>query len=418
MVESNGDGLFAREELAGYSPEVMARGVITFVGAGAGANNEAMNCALSGVGELRFIDFDHIERSNLPRSPLFSRTLGSEAVKRYKARELALRALDISYATDPVVRYAIAKIEALGLGALVGSNVVVGAVDSMKVQGFLADACQLLRIPFVPGGFSGHVGQFAVFPNASPEEPCLHCAVSSATSSGISCATYASAVQAEGGIPATQPLAATVGALMAEAAIRALHGEFDLGGKMFSLDIRTGESQLVKLVKDPACTHRHFSPIRRLDIRAKEPLRKVLEAAREFMQEPKAHLTFPFVLELPCRDCGAALRVQRSDWEITEAPRCPGSCAVRSNVSEALGPVILPTVGLHDELSHWSSRKLGLPPGAIFELEDGVTGELVAVQLAETADDLFITKRRRARNGAVSTRMENDEAAMHAAEEK
>ena len=179
MTDLN-DTLFAREIPAGYEPRVMAQGVATWVGAGAGANNEIMNCALSGVGEYRIIDHDHISTSNLPRSPLFRRAMVSSK-RRFKARELALAVLDLSYAQEPTVRYAISKIEPLGLGALRGSGVIVGAVDSMKVQAFIADAARVLAIPYVWGGFSGHVGQFAVFPNAAAEEPCLRCAISSSS---------------------------------------------------------------------------------------------------------------------------------------------------------------------------------------------------------------------------------------------
>ena len=122
---------FDRERLAGYDRDVIENACVGLVGCGAGANNAAQCLALAGVHELRFIDFDHIEPSNLTRAPMFAHLRARTPSHRAnKAKELALAALQLSYAESPIVRYAPTKVEAVGLGALQGCDVVIAGVDN------------------------------------------------------------------------------------------------------------------------------------------------------------------------------------------------------------------------------------------------------------------------------------------------
>jgi hypothetical protein len=56
--------------------------------------------------------------------------------------------------------------------------------------------------------------------------------------------------------------------------------------------------------------------------------------------------------------------------------------------------VVAPTVSTNDPLAQRRCRTLGIPPAAIFEIEDRATGEMHAVKLAGSLDDLFDVQRR------------------------
>jgi len=403
---------FSREALAGYDREILEHGVITLIGCGAGANNEALNLALAGVGELRFVDFDTIEPSNLTRSPLFRRDVLRSGQPRHKARELANAALELSYAARPIVRFATSRIEELGMGALVGSGAVISAVDSFAVRALLSDWCRLLQIPLIEGGFSGSRCHVTVWPNQRPDEPCWRCVHPDVTYGGVSCTTYARAVAATGAVPATQPLAAAVGAIMAEAAILALHGQFPLGGRLWSFDVRSGESSVFDIGRDEHCpgVHRQISPPRPLAARSCEPLKKVFDAVRDALAEPVVHLPFPFIVEAPCANCGATLHIGRPSWSLREPPTCAQTCAPPDEAEH--GELFVVTqVRAGDALATRRCRTLGLPPAAVFEIEDAATGELHAVALDGTVENVFSTKTREAReerNAAEAARMDQE----------
>ncbi len=86
-------GLFDRERLAGYDPQLLNQAYVAVVGLGAAGCNIVQTLALSGVGNLGLVDFDVVEASNLTRSPLFDRRRLQGQRPRFKAREAALGAL-------------------------------------------------------------------------------------------------------------------------------------------------------------------------------------------------------------------------------------------------------------------------------------------------------------------------------------
>jgi molybdopterin/thiamine biosynthesis adenylyltransferase len=382
-------GLWSREALAGYDRDRISSAVVTVVGLGAGGSNAVQTLALSGVGELRLIDFDVVEPSNLARSPLFDRRRLAGNRKRYKAREAALGAAATSFAENPRVLFAVARLEAVGMAALAGSHAVVAAVDSLPVRALLADQTRLLGIPLVELGFSGFRGQVSVFPNREGGEPCWRCLHPTVEEGTASCTLYAQQVAAGGAVPATQPLAAVFGAWAAEQAIQAIHGRFPLGRRAAFFDLHSGKTNVVGLSVDPACpgVHRRLGTIQPLDAGCEEPLASVLKAASPSVKEPLAHLPAPFVVAMPCADCGASVSVGKPVWQILSPPRCR-ECPAVPQLGSA-GTVIATTVASDDPLAERRCRALGLGRGAILEIEDRATGSLTAVKLAGDAEDLF-----------------------------
>jgi adenylyltransferase/sulfurtransferase len=395
MHSMNGSDMWSREKLAGYDPEKLREGTVVVAGCGAAGNNIVFNLCLSGVRELRLIDFDTVEPSNLTRSFFFKRERLAGGKTRHKAREVALGALALSYADNPLVRYAVARTETLGLGALQGAKVVISAVDSFGSRAWLARATRLLRIPFIEVGFTASQAHLSVYPNQAEDEVCWRCAHPDADPEGISCTAYARAVVEQGMSPATQAVAATVGALAAEACIQALHGEFPLGGKLLILDIRTGKSTTIKLTEDPECASGHRSLVRidDLDVSADDPPRRVLELAGAEMSSPILHLPSPFVIEAPCIDCGARVSIMQPGYVVREGPHCRQCPA--SPPKQPAPMSVASFVTADSRLATTRLKRLGLGPSSIFDVEDGVSGETRSFRLAGTTDDIYTTLRRK-----------------------
>jgi adenylyltransferase/sulfurtransferase len=398
-MQSSHNGFFSRETRAGYDANVIGNARVVLVGAGALGSNVALNLALLGVGEIRIIDPDVVDPSNVTRSPFF----GVEqpgAPARKKAREVARGILALHRGAAPLVRYADALVESLGLACIEGVSAVISAVDANRGRRWLADATRLMEVPLVEAGFSGSAMTLTVWPNRGAEDACWRCLHPSVAGSGASCALYARRVVEEGGVPATQPVASAAAALVAEAAISAVHGRSPLADSLLTFDVRTGEARVVRVPPNPECpgVHRRLGPAQALEARSDEPLRAAIQEIAKSVTEPRIVLPHPIVLEAPCDRCGAGVPVRRPAWMLKEPPVC-GDCGEMRGVPGLLE--VVREVTLRDQLAATKARKLGLGPAALFEVEDA-SGELSAFRLAGTPDDLFTTKRRGPRNGAAT----------------
>lgn len=405
MTDSN---TFSRERAAGWDPDVLAKGVVVVVGCGAGANNLVQTLMLCGLGEIRLIDYDTVASHNLSRSPLFRRHRMQSRRKRYKAAECAASALEIASAADPIVRYAIERIETLGYGAFDGAHVIVAAVDSLPVRAYLSDVARLLGLAFVEGGFSGSFGHVSVFPVVTHrnDAACWRCYVPHVQHGGIGCSLYASAAEAAGFIPATQPMAATIANIMAAHVVEALHGRVPLAGHAVQVDLLGGRMRPVEVSRDPSCpgAHRGFGPVRQVEASSNGTVAELFAAARPIARDPILHLPGPFVLEAPCARCGAPVSVERPGWAIASAPSCR-ACPEVPQLGGA-GVTSVSTIETVDELAKRKLRQFEIAPGAILEISDRASGTRTAVKLSGGVDDLYETLRRESRNARAARRTE------------
>ena len=399
---------FDRERLAGYDRDVLDNACVALVGCGAGANNAAQCLALAGVHELRFIDFDYVEPSNLTRSPQFAHLRDRAPSHRAnKAKELALASLQLSYAESPVVRYSPTKFEALGLGAFQDCDVIIAGVDNAGVRAKLAEATALLGIPMVEAGFSGLRGNVSAYANRNPDEPCYGCLNPHASPERVSCQTYAAAVTAEGRVPATQTMASLTAALASEAVIRFLHHDFGLSGRVFTLDATNWRTSLLNIARDPECrrAHRRINTMRPVPVAASEPASKIFEALPE-LAEPELFLPDAYITAMPCLRCGARVRIGKPEWALTGAPQCATCSTDASTIAASIESCA--TVTPDSPLARASSRQLGLVPLSIVEVFDHASGKSHWVQLGGSLDDLFVTRRREEKKAATCDTVESE----------
>lgn len=144
---------------------------VALIGAGGLGSPVALYLAAAGIGQLRLIDHDHVDRSNLQRQVLHGEAdIGRAKVDSAHDR---LRALNPDLQLDLQPRRLQAdNVEAL----LAGHDAVVDGSDNFATRYLANDACVRLHIPLVYAAVERFRGQVAVF-SPAPGTPhgCYRC---------------------------------------------------------------------------------------------------------------------------------------------------------------------------------------------------------------------------------------------------
>jgi len=380
QARENRVGHFSRERAAGYDPHILQQATLMVVGGGAVGQNVIQNCALSQVGSMAIVDFDTFESHNATRSPLFPTEeewktwSGSKAaIVAHKSRRL------VGWSKYPRVYYFHGAIQALGDLPFRKASIVISAVDNFAARAYISRMSRKLCRPLVEGGFDGASISYAAFGNGA-DDPCWQCLAGNEKEDVLrrSCDEESRRQEAAGFIPATQPAAAALGALMSEATIRILHGDTSLLNRRIYCDVRTGRSRSVKLTRNPACPARHDPyPRRKRRVETSED-----RSAGELLQElshqfcgPEVFLPAPFVMSVSCpgKNCSVRLDVNRPKWALLSHPRCRacGGSFPLSGDRRTSGYVVFDTLShATPELSGIACRDLGLVGGALVEMID------------------------------------------------
>ena len=156
-------------EEIGYGGQLKLKGArVCVVGIGGLGNPIATRLVAMGIGNLRIVDRDVVELSNLHRQTMFDE---SDVGKiKVEAAESKLKKMNSDV-----------KIEALpisvndytALDIVERCDVVIDALDSVNARYSLNKACVKKNIPFVTGAAVGIAGQvFTIMPN---QTACYHC---------------------------------------------------------------------------------------------------------------------------------------------------------------------------------------------------------------------------------------------------
>lgn len=145
---------------------------ITLVGAGGLGSPAAFYLAAAGVGRLRLIDADRVERSNLQRQILHS-DAAIGMLKIDSARE-RLAALNPTLEVEGLAQ----RLDATNAKELLsGSDVVIDGSDNFPTRYAVNDACLELGLPWVYGAVERFRGQLSVFDAGRQRGrlPCYRC---------------------------------------------------------------------------------------------------------------------------------------------------------------------------------------------------------------------------------------------------
>ena len=170
----------SEKELDRYSRQVMLEEIgyqgqlklkqakVCVVGVGGLGNPIVTRLAAMGVGNIRIVDRDVIELSNLHRQTMFNEDDVGQVKVETAAKKLRKLNPDIVIEELPVSINDYTAIDVVD-----GCDVVVDALDSVDARYALNKACIEKKIPFVTGAAVGVTGQsFTILPN---ESACYHC---------------------------------------------------------------------------------------------------------------------------------------------------------------------------------------------------------------------------------------------------
>ena len=223
--------------------EALGRARVLLVGAGGLGSPAAFYLAAAGVGFLRIVDDDRVERSNLQRQILHTDAGIGQA--KVDSAEHSLLSLNPRTRIDArAVRADAGNIEAL----VEDVDVVLDGADNFPTRYLLSDACVNLGKPLVYGAVHRFEGQVSVFDAGRNrgQAPCYRCLFPEPPSpqDAPNCA--------EAGVLGVLP--GVIGLLQATETLKLLLGLGDsLAGRLLHFDALAMRFRETRLRPDPGC---------------------------------------------------------------------------------------------------------------------------------------------------------------------
>ena len=214
---------------------------VLLVGAGGLGSPVAFYLAAAGVGRLRLVDDDVVDRSNLQRQILHTEaSIGAAKVESARDRLLALNPrVRVEAVCERVTPDNVERL-------LDGTDVVVDGSDNFPLRYLLNDACIQHALPLVYGAVERFTGQVSVFDAGRQrgQAPCYRCLFPEPPEFAPNCA--------EAGVLGVLP--GMVGLLQATEVLKLLLGMGEpLVGRLLSFDSLGMCFREVRLRPDPAC---------------------------------------------------------------------------------------------------------------------------------------------------------------------
>ncbi len=160
-----------QENLAGWPPDgqaVLAAATVTILGVGGLGSHVAQSLLRAGVGNLRLVDCDVVEFTNLHRTALYT----PEDVGKPKAEAARYHLNVINPACTIDSR--VLRVDETNVDDLIsGADVVVDGFDRLPPRYILNRACVSSGTPWVHAGATAHQAQ--LFPIVPGQTACLAC---------------------------------------------------------------------------------------------------------------------------------------------------------------------------------------------------------------------------------------------------
>lgn len=222
-------------EVGGPGQQALRSARVALVGAGGLGAPASLYLAAAGVGHIRIIDPDVVDRSNLQRQIIYAEADLDTPKVGASARHLS--ALNPNVTIDPVQ----ARLDETNAAQLLGGfDLVLDGTDDFATRFAVNEACIAHGIALVSGAIGRWTGQVGVFGS----RPCYRCLVPEIPPDAETC----SAVGVMGA------LAGVIGSMMALEAIKLITGAGQaLSGRLLIYDALSAEVRTVRLGPDPAC---------------------------------------------------------------------------------------------------------------------------------------------------------------------
>ncbi len=157
---------------------------VLIVGMGALGTHLAEGLVRAGVKQLRIIDRDYIEASNLQRQTLFTEEDAHHAIPKVVAAERVLKAIRSDVLIEAVIDHA----DVYTLNALIdGVDLIMDATDNFETRMVINDVAFKHQIPWIYGGVVRST--YVEAPFIPGKTPCFQCLVPQIPSMNLTCDT-------------------------------------------------------------------------------------------------------------------------------------------------------------------------------------------------------------------------------------
>jgi adenylyltransferase/sulfurtransferase len=227
---------------------------VAVVGLGALGSVSTNLLCRAGVGHLRLIDRDYVEKTNLQRQILYNEEDAEKRRPKAVAAADHLSKINSEIMLEPVV----AELGAANIGQLFEKvDLVLDGLDNWETRFLINEVCHQSGIPWI---YSAALGAETMSMNLLPGEncPCLRCFLSpeSGSAAGQSCATAGVLNMATGMIAAVQ----------AAEAVKILTGASEIRNGLFVADLWNNRFKTIHIEKDldcPVCIHGRYEFLNR-----------------------------------------------------------------------------------------------------------------------------------------------------------
>jgi molybdopterin/thiamine biosynthesis adenylyltransferase len=157
---------------------------VLIVGMGALGTVLANHLVRAGVGFVRIVDRDYVEKSNLQRQMLYNEDDVEQMLPKAIAAKKKLTAINSTVKIEAIV----GDVTLHNINDLTDDvDLVLDGTDNFETRFLLNDICFQKEIPFVYGGAVSSRGMTGIF--IPKETPCLRCFISHSDQSGQTCDT-------------------------------------------------------------------------------------------------------------------------------------------------------------------------------------------------------------------------------------
>ena len=239
MIENRYAKQVLFREIGPEGQEKISRGAAVVIGLGALGTVIATHLCRAGVGRLRLIDRDFVERSNLQRQFLFDEKDARSRIPKAVAAAEKLRAVNSEILIEEVT----ADLTPRNAEQLLqGADVVLDGTDNLETRFLINDVALKTMKPWIYGAVLGAEGMtMTVIP---PRTPCLRCLIPEAPRPGT-----APNCDTEGVLSMASALVAS---LQSAEALKVLTGS-DPRKSLLRIDVWAGEFLELSVHPRPEC---------------------------------------------------------------------------------------------------------------------------------------------------------------------
>lgn len=157
-------------EIGEHGQARLAASRVAVIGAGGLGSPALLYLAAAGVGHIRLIDDDRVERSNLHRQVVHADA--RVGMSKAESARMTLMSLNPRIHVHPVVD----RLRAENVEALIRDHeVVIDGADNFATRYLIAAATRRLGIPMVYAAIERFTGQVSVFDPRREDSPCYRC---------------------------------------------------------------------------------------------------------------------------------------------------------------------------------------------------------------------------------------------------